>query len=62
MKEYYKLDVVSDLVLSMLALFRIQESQGTHAAAAKQTLSPHRPEIHLISPPFQPANEALQAE
>lgn len=62
MKEYCKLDRVSALDLSKLALFHIWDSQGTRAAAAKQTLSPRRPEIHLISSHFQPANGALQAE
>ena len=62
MKEYCKLDRVSALDLSKLALFHIRESQGTRAAAAKPALSPCRSEIHLISPLCQPANGALQAE
>lgn len=61
-KEYFQLDRVSARDLSKLALFHIQESQGPHAAAGKQTLSPRRPKIHLNSPPFQPAHGALQAE
>lgn len=64
MKEWCKLGRVSALDLSKLALFHIWESQGAQAAAAaaKQSLSPRRPEIQLISPRFQPANGALQAE
>lgn len=62
MKNYCKLDRFSALALLKLALFHIRGSQGTRAATAKQMLSQYRPEIHLISPPFQPANDALQAE
>lgn len=62
MKNYCKLDRFSVLALSKLAVFHIRGSQETRAATAKQMLSQYRPEIHLISPPFQPANDALQAE